>query len=275
MPAAAAPENPARVPIRQARVGGFNFIEGIHPADTVLPWHWHPHPTICFVLEGGFTEMSGGSAVECAPSTVKFMPGGERHWDRFDHGPARGLLVEVAPEDVPALRPYAGVLERRMHYHGGQVAEFAFRLYRELCRMDEVAPLAIEGLMLELLALTSRQPTSEDSGRLRTASWLLQARELIEAGLGGHLGVTGIARAVGVHPVTLARGFRRRFGCTLGEYVRQRRIERAMEQLRATGATLAAIAAANGFADQSHFSNLFRRRVGLTPSLYRRLTSLS
>ena len=260
-----------RLVLHKARVGGFSFTEGVHANGTVLPWHWHPHPTICFVLDGGFTETSGGASVTCAPSTVKFMPGGERHWDRFDHGPARGLLMEVAPEEMPALAPYAGVLDRRGHSHGGAIAEFAFRIYRELCRLDDAAALAIEGLMLELLALASQLP--EASPSLRTAPWLLEARELIEAGLGGHLGVTGIARAVGVHPVTLARGFRRRFGCTLGEFVRQRRIERAMEQLRSTRIPLAAIAAATGFADQSHFSNLFRRRVGISPSHYRKLAA--
>jgi AraC family transcriptional regulator len=79
---------------------------------------------------------------------------------------------------------------------------------------------------------------------------------------------------VGVHPVTLARGFRRRFGCTMGDYVRQRRIERAMEQLRSSHDSLAEIALQNGFADQSHFSNLFRRTVGLSPSRYRRLVAV-
>ena len=62
-------------------------------------------------------------------------------------------------------------------------------------------------------------------------------------------------------------------GCTMGEYVRHRRIERAMEQLRSSSAPLAEIAETNGFADQSHFSNLFRRRIGLTPSRYRRLVA--
>jgi AraC family transcriptional regulator len=260
-----------RVTLRRARVAGFTFTEGTHPADSVIPWHWHPHPTICCVLEGGFTEIAGGTAVTCAPATVKFMPGGERHWDRFDCGPARGLLVEVTPEEIPALQPHAAVLDRRVHYHGGEVAELAFRLHRELCRMDSAAALAIEGLMFELLALASRRTSEPASPHL--APWLTEARDLIEAGLGGHLGVTGVAAAVGVHPVTLARAFRKCFGCTMGEYVRHRRIERAMELLRTSRLPLAEIALANGFADQSHFSNLFRRKVGLTPSRYRRLVA--
>ncbi|HEV8598755.1 MAG TPA: AraC family transcriptional regulator [Gemmatimonadales bacterium] len=271
MGAAVAARATERVTLRHARVAGFTFTEGTHPADSVIPWHWHPHPTICYVLEGGFTEISGGTAVTCAPATVKFMPGGERHWDRFDCGPARGLLVEVAPEEIPALQPHAAVLDRRVHYHGGEVAELAFRLHRELCRMDSAASLAIEGLMLELLALASRRASEAASPRI--ARWLSEARDLIDTSLGSHLGVTGVAAAVGVHPVTLARAFRKTFGCTMGEYVRQRRIERAMELLRCSRLPLAEIAMANGFADQSHFSNLFRRKVGLTPSRYRRLAT--
>jgi AraC family transcriptional regulator len=262
-----------RVALRQARVAGFSLTERTHPADSVIPWHWHAHPTICCVLDGAFTEIAAGSTVACAPATVKFMPGGERHWDRFDLGPARGLMVEVTAAEVPSLQPYAAVLGRRVHYHGGEVAELAFRIHRELCRMDDAAPLAIEGLLLELLALASRR--TGETVALRIAPWLSRARELIEANLGDHLGVTGVAAVVGVHPVTLARGFRRGFGCTMGEYVRHRRLERAMEQLRTSRSPLAEIAVANGFADQSHFSNLFRRKIGVTPSRYRRLAASS
>ena len=43
-----------------------------------------------------------------------------------------------------------------------------------------------------------------------------------------------------------------------------------MEQLRDSQESLATIALANGFADQSHFSNLFRRHTGVTPSAFRR-----
>jgi AraC family transcriptional regulator len=258
-----------RVALRRVRIGGFDFTEGIHPADSFIPWHSHPHPTICFVLDGTFTEISAGNTVDCGPATVKFMPAGERHCDRFDRGAARGLLVEIDGGEVASLRPYAAVLDHRTHYYGGEVAGLAFRLHRELYRMDDAAPLAVEGLMLELVALASRR--TGETAMYRTARWLTAARDVIAAGLGGHLGVTGVAAAVGVHPVTLARGFRRRYGCTMGEYVRQLRLERAMEQLRTTRASLGTIAAANGFADQSHFSNLFRRRVGLSPSRYRRL----
>jgi AraC family transcriptional regulator len=56
----------------------------------------------------------------------------------------------------------------------------------------------------------------------------------------------------------------------VGEYLRRLRIDRAAEQLVWGDLPLAEIAIAAGFSDQSHFSNVFRRRTGISPSAFRR-----
>jgi AraC family transcriptional regulator len=256
-----------REQIRRAHVGGFTLTEGRHPAGSALAWHSHETPTICYVLEGAFTEVSAGASVTCTPATLKFMPAGEVHADQFDLGGARGLLVEIEAGRAEMLRPHAGVLGERIHYHGGTAAAIAQRLHAELVHMDDAALLVIEGLVLELIATASRATPKLPGGR--GPRWLMEAEEMIDAGLGGHLGLAGVAQSIGVHPVTLARTFRRIHGCSVGEFVRRRRIERALEALRHSGDSISAIALASGFADQSHFSNVFRRYVGLTPGRYR------
>jgi AraC family transcriptional regulator len=72
--------------------------------------------------------------------------------------------------------------------------------------------------------------------------------------------------------VTLARGFRKAYGRSVGAYLRWLRVARAARELAETDAPLAEIALAAGFADQSHFSNVFRRETGLSPSAFRRAT---
>jgi AraC family transcriptional regulator len=49
-----------------------------------------------------------------------------------------------------------------------------------------------------------------------------------------------------------------------------RRIERAQELLLHSALSLDRIAAACGFADQSHFSRVFSRQIGIAPSAWRR-----
>src|SRR5690349_18796469 len=99
--------------------------------------------------------------------------------------------------------------------------------------------------------------------------WVTEARDLLhDPGRVGSLGE--LAEAVGVHPVTLARGFRKAYGCSVGAYLRRLRVARAAERLAETDNPLAGIALEAGFADQSHFSNLFRRETGVSPSAFRR-----
>jgi AraC-like DNA-binding protein len=69
--------------------------------------------------------------------------------------------------------------------------------------------------------------------------------------------------------VFLARAFRKHHGCTVGEYVRQLRVERAMERLARSDDSLAAIALDVGFADFSHFARVFKRQTGTTPGRFR------
>jgi AraC family transcriptional regulator len=80
-----------------------------------------------------------------------------------------------------------------------------------------------------------------------------------------------LARAAGVHPVHLARSFRRATGSTVGAFVRQLRVDWAVRQLVSTDMPLAELSVEAGFSDQSHFTRLFRATLGETPARYRRL----
>ena len=260
-------EGSKRKQLRRAAAGGFTLTEGVHADGSAIPWHTHDTPTICCVLEGGFVEVARGSSLTCTPATTKFMPAGERHSDRFDLGPARGILIEVNQNRSETLKPYAAILDEQKSFHGGPVWACVTRLIREMELMDTVSLLAIEGVLLELLAVASR---SEERVPGTAPRWLRLAEEMIEDRLATQFELADIASAAGVHPVTLARSFRRVHGCTMGEYIRRRRVERAIELLKGSPIPLAEIALRNGFADQSHFCNLFRRYTGVTPSQFRR-----
>jgi AraC family transcriptional regulator len=78
-----------------------------------------------------------------------------------------------------------------------------------------------------------------------------------------------LAEAVGVHPIHLARTFRARHGVSVGEYGRRVRIEWAAAEIARGQTSLAAVATEAGFADQSHFTRLFKRYVGTTPARFR------
>jgi AraC family transcriptional regulator len=171
------------------------------------------------------------------------------------------------------LEPPQGILDRAADFQGGPLVVVALRIHREFQLMDEASPLALEGLFLELLAEAWRCRTPP--GGRRRPRWTERVRELLHAHFAEHLSLTSLAESVGVHPVYLASEFRRHYGRSIGAYVRRLRVDYACRQLVGTDATLAEIALAAGFADQSHFSRTFKSHVGMTPLAYRRDSRLS
>jgi AraC family transcriptional regulator len=102
-------------------------------------------------------------------------------------------------------------------------------------------------------------------------SWLAQARDMIQDQFTESLSISEIATTVGVHPVHLARTFRKYHGFSVGDYVRRLRIERARLDISSSGLSLAEIALKAGFCDQGHLSRVFKRFTGMTPAKYRAL----
>lgn len=247
-------------------VPGFVLRVGVHPGGSEIARHHHEDPTICYVLRGGFTEYSGGQAADCGTATLKVMPAGEPHSNRFGNTETRGLRIEVDRERFAEEPAIYRALEERWHTSGGRGAELAHRMMAELTAADTAGPIAAEGLALELLVELARISAPRE---VNTPAWLLAAEERIREGYRTAVSVGEIARDIGVNPATLARGYRRHFGCTVGERIRALRVKHAARELTETAEPLSEIALRAGFYDQSHFTNVFRRTLGVTPSAYR------
>jgi len=96
-----------------------------------------------------------------------------------------------------------------------------------------------------------------------------KARDFVHDRFQESISLADVADFAEVHPVSLARAFRRTYHCTVGDYVRKLRIEFACQKLAGSDAPLVEIALSAGFSEQSHFSRTFKRLIGLTPSEYR------
>ena len=198
---------------------------------------------------------------------MDFLPAGEMHSLEIDALGIRSFSIEIGPRWVDRAYDCSIALNRSVHSHGGGLAQMLLKLYYEFRQMDEVSPLAIEGLVLELLAEMSRSQVK--TKKRLPPLWLGRAEEFLRAHFSEHLSLDTVSEAVGVHAVHLAREFRRHYRCTAGEYVRRLRIEYACNEIAGSSSSLAEIASAAGFSDQSHFSRVFKRFTHMTPGEYK------
>jgi AraC family transcriptional regulator len=241
--------------LRSADVNGFTVGELRFPAGYVQA-PFEPDLPYLAVVIGGALEKSFGGGLPLREGVALTMPVGATHGARFGPDGARIVIVK-------ARGRASGLHFDRLRRLRG-LGLLARRLSSELRASDAAAPLAAEGIALELLAATARE--SAPAGR---APWLTDAEELLRARRSECVRLGEVARELGVPAVQIARAFRERHGVSVGEYGRRARIEWAAAQIAGGDRPLAEIAVEAGFADQSHFTRLFRRYVGTTPGRFR------
>ena len=248
-------------------VAGFTLTETTYTPSLRLPTHSHQATYFCLVLQGSFTEFYERRSRACGPSTLIFHPSGERHSDHF-HTKVRCFNFSLPVGWLGRVREHSAIVHSPGDFCGGVLPHLAMKVYREFRQADAVSALIVEGLMLEMLGEASRQ-SIKLSGR-NPPRWLVRAREVLRDRFRENLSLAEIAGAVGVHETHLAREFRRHYRCTVGEYIRRLRIEFACRELSASDATLAEVAQAAGFFDQSHLGRTLKQQTGMSPALYRK-----
>lgn len=252
---------------RRMNIGGLSLSRFFQPPQRRLPWHEHQDASICFVASGGYSERLGTQANDCPPHAMVFKPAGVRHADQFGRAGATCLLIEIASNRLDTIEPCAAVLRQPGVLRNARLSALGHRIHDEFVAGDRFSALAIEALVLEVLVEGSR--TRNDALATRPPRWLRQARDLIQDGTSEPITLSTIARAIDIHPAHLARTFRNHFGCSIGDYVRRLRLERAARLLAEPGPSVAQVSSRTGFFDQSHFAKAFRRHTGMTPIQFR------
>jgi AraC family transcriptional regulator len=256
---------------RGADVGGFHVARIVFPPGRTLPLHSHARATVAVILRGCFDGLTRAGSRPCPTGSLVTEPAGEAHGNRFAYAGATVFVVQPDPAQAELLEPFAALLDTIDYRRDPFVSVLAQRASAELNATDAVAPFALEGLVLELLAAAAREGHSNGSGTgRRPPPWLAQARDLLHARSGEPLRVGEIAAAVGVHPVHLTRTFRTHYGMSAAVYLRRLRLDQAAQALTGGTSSIADIAAQAGFYDQSHFGRMFKRQYGRTPHDYRR-----
>ncbi|QVL54108.1 MAG: helix-turn-helix transcriptional regulator [Cyanobium sp. M30B3] len=172
-----------------------------------------------------------------------------------------------------APRELGGVEARQLH---------ALMQHLDACVASDPAlpaQLGLDDLLLRLvvswlqpLLLLGRPADHQRIGERCGRSSFDELIDYIRANLHQPLRLSELERRSHYSRRALQYAFRKKLGCTPHQWIREQRLERAMQQLRqgGRGSSIQAIALGCGYRHGGHFSADFKKRFGLTPSAARR-----
>jgi AraC family transcriptional regulator len=139
---------------------------------------------------------------------------------------------------------------------------------KEANQPDAHSNLCLEATVLDILHSLSADPTENVR-----PPWITSLYELLHDEDNTHWTLTSLSQTLNVHPVTISKVFPRFFKTTIGDYIRKIKTEKSLGDLARKSIPLEEIALKHGFADHAHFTRVFKKNTGLTPSAYRRVVT--
>jgi len=247
------------------RLFALTLSEVLHTRPISVPKHSHELGHFQLLLQGSYLEHCGGRDISSRPMTISWHRPGITHRDEIGTTGGRFFMVEMHSRAIEDLQQFTRLPED-FYSRRSSLVWLGCRLYHEFKNWQVYSDLVAEGISLEMLAFAARRQLA--ATEKRPPVWLARVVEKLTGEFTENFSTEELASEAKVHTVRLAAVFRRFYHETMGEYVQKPRIARASSLLDKK-IPLAEIAYAAGFADQSHFTRIFKRFVGVTPGAFR------
>lgn len=211
----------------------------------------------------------------------------EWRWGERGEGRADSLHLYLAPALIREAAEGAGVDPDRLEIvgvvgaHDAQIERIGLSFLPELEAEEPLGGGLFAGALARALAVHLLRERSTLGRRARRAASrepegglpglaLKRATDYVGDNLAGDLPLAEIAREANTSPYHFSRLFKESTGLSPHQYVIRQRVERARELLTGSDLPLHEVAAAAGFADQSHMGRHLKRLLGVPPARLRR-----
>lgn len=274
MPAYGSSTSPRRIGwvygqvVERLDIEGATAFETVYTRPMQVPSHEHDHPYITILLRGHYREPDRRGESYFVPFSAVFHPARVRHSGIVDELGCEFFTLELDSSWMGAMGINLPV-ESVFDWHGERILWPMLRLFREYRDSEEQSSLTMESLIFEIVSAVTRN--GQNATVIPVHRWRL-LQEKIHDSFRESIRVRDLASAAGIHPVHVARLFRRYTGVTPGEYLQQLRVQEACRLMQEPRRSLGEIAFESGFADQSHMNRVVRRFVHCSPGSLRMLT---
>lgn len=228
-------------------------------------WHYHENPYFMFVLRGNMIDCSSRIKTLCPAGSLMFNNRQEVHCGVKHSRKAAGFHLEFEQSWFRNNGIQLNLLEGSRFIENPQIHFLFAKLYREFLLPDSYSQVSVEALLLQICdTLNATSQVNHKS----IPSWIFRLKELLHDDP-TDLSLKFLSNRLGVHPVHISRTVPKYLSTSLGAYIRQLKLKKAIPLLWNSKYSLTQIAYQSGFADQSHFNRVFKSYFNMNPGLYR------
>ncbi len=219
-----------------------------------------------YVLQGNMKDSNTRVQTLCPSGSLMFNNWQEPHYGSKHSDKASGFHLEfevdwLKKNGIPLHLLEGSQLIENPHLH----VLFA-RLYREFLLSDDYSEVSVEVLLLQICEALGNQ---KEINTQDNPIWVDGLKELLHYD-SSSLSLDYLSSELNIHPVHISRAASKYLSMSLGEYIRQQKIKKAIPLLLDPSNSLTAITYLLGFSDQSHFTRTFKTYMNNTPSAFRK-----
>lgn len=254
-----------------------------------VPLHWHDEMEIIYVKKGSgrvtvdFTpyRVSAGSLVFICPGQLHSIEQYEDERMEYENIIFRlDMLISQNPDicNTDFLTP---LLERRIDLETHLTKDFPFytEIVRFLDEADEICMTsppgyqlfiksALYGMFFSLFShFAQKRSSHKDYASFEKIKFIIK---YVEHHYGEKIAISDIARESGFSESHFMKYFKHTMGLSFTQYLNDYRLTMASRLLLTSDSSVLSIAEEVGIENPSYFNRIFKRRFGVTPSVYRK-----
>ncbi len=227
-----------------------------------VDWHFHENPYFTYLLQGKLYEANKKEEYYLEPGSLLFHNWQDSHHNIKPKDFTRGFHIEFNLDWFTKHNVSIMDFEGSLNLKNPIIKSLMNKVFLETKVNDNLSQLSIELLMVDIF---NKIKTQESDKYLKKPEWVKKLQEILQD-TETNFKLTELSKALDIHSVHLSREFHKYFGTTLGQYIRQLKLNKAITLISSNQFSMTEICYKCGFYDQSHFISNFKKIYKVSPT---------